>query len=566
MFDANMVEMGNISEYRDRLDKTLSCHDLVDKEVLERLVKNQFLNSSNFEAAVFVDKVVERRTNELAATLGMLRSASLAEGDESKLSNVSHGGWKIKQDAEDYRVMYREGAEGTPFHTLLVEGFVDGPLDVCLCISWEADLYKKWWPQTTVPSFKVSYSQCLQKVRVGEQISVVRMKLPWPLSTREALIHFFEFNYFQEDLTVVLLNSISDFKNVEYSSHGICRDGVTDADDVVRIDVVGGFAMQKVSTNRSYFRSIANMDIKLDFVPPALINFFSRQLIGSGFKLYKKEVASVSIGDEDFSKALKGLQYNRIREALYSDSKSNGDFEVQDRDKNNDSQTNVTNEHEVQCEKICGEIEENNEEDNGEARAVNKCYQKQDSPRKNQITEEVSISEIKKVGISPEVQQALATLEKAISFIRNSNTIRSTIQANIENSQGSDETKDSKFSRKESTEITASPEHRINSGNHISRHTGSISPPRETNHNKIAPVSSPSAYIANSSELHCADSHSLGDQKVAGMPLQNIIMEDNNLNSTNVNSITKEDMSGRRKSREQRYCCCTLLSIKQIST
>ncbi|CAH9117754.1 unnamed protein product [Cuscuta europaea] len=390
------------------------------------------------------------------------------------------------------------------------------------------------------------------------------MKLPWPLSTREALIHFFEFNYFQEDLIVVLLNSISDIKNVEYSSHGFCRDGVTDADDVVRIDVVGGFAMQKVSTNRSYFRSIANMDIKLDFVPPPLINFFSRQLIGSGFKLYKKEVASVSIGDEDFSKALKDLQYNRIREALYSDSKSNGDFEVEDRDKNNDSQTNVTNEHEVQGEKICGEIEENNEEDSGEARAVNKCYQKQDSPRKNQIIEEVSISEIKKVDISPEVQQALATLEKAISFIRNANTIRSTIQANIENSQGSDETKDSKFSRKESTEITTSCEHRINSGNHISRLPGSISSPRETNHNRIAPVLSPSAYIANSSELQCADSHSLEDQKVAGMPLQNITMEDSNLNSTNVNSITKEDMSGRRKSREQRYCCCTF--IKQIST
>lgn len=27
--------------------------------------------------------------------------------------------------------MYREGPEGTPFHTLLVEGYVDGPLDVC---------------------------------------------------------------------------------------------------------------------------------------------------------------------------------------------------------------------------------------------------------------------------------------------------------------------------------------------------------------------------------------------------------------------------------------------------
>jgi hypothetical protein len=27
--------------------------------------------------------------------------------------------------------MYREGPEGTPFHTLLVEGYVDGPMDVC---------------------------------------------------------------------------------------------------------------------------------------------------------------------------------------------------------------------------------------------------------------------------------------------------------------------------------------------------------------------------------------------------------------------------------------------------
>jgi len=38
---------------------------------------------------------------------------------------------QLKQDTEDFRVMYREGPEGTPFHTLLVEGFVDGPLDLC---------------------------------------------------------------------------------------------------------------------------------------------------------------------------------------------------------------------------------------------------------------------------------------------------------------------------------------------------------------------------------------------------------------------------------------------------
>lgn len=40
----------------------------------------------------------------------------------------------------------------------------------------------------------------------------------------------------------------------------------------------------------TFCRTIANMDIKLDFVPPSLINFISRQLIGNGFKLYQKVI------------------------------------------------------------------------------------------------------------------------------------------------------------------------------------------------------------------------------------------------------------------------------------
>ena len=39
--------------------------------------------------------------------------------------------FQMKHDDEEFRVMYREGPKGTPFHTLLVEGFVDGPVDIC---------------------------------------------------------------------------------------------------------------------------------------------------------------------------------------------------------------------------------------------------------------------------------------------------------------------------------------------------------------------------------------------------------------------------------------------------
>ncbi|XP_058192285.1 uncharacterized protein LOC131309704 isoform X1 [Rhododendron vialii] len=328
-----MESKENINQYRQRLDKTLASHDLVNEEALKTLVKNQMMWSSQCEVEECTDNLIEKRTNEVSNFLQMLRCASVVDYDGSKTKETCQRGWKVKQDTEEYRVMYREGPQGTPFHTLLVEGFVDGPLDVCLCISWESTLYNKWWPQTRIPTFKILASDCLQRVRIGEQISLVRMKVSWPLSTREAVVHFFEFEYFQDDLVVVLLKSISDLESVDRSTHGFTKDGIPDVQDVVRIDVVGGFAMQKVNAGRSYFRTIANLDIKLDFVPPSFINFVSRQLLGSGFRLYKKEVASASEGNEDFGKVLRGALYSRIRKALYPDRNQNMSINPENCDK-----------------------------------------------------------------------------------------------------------------------------------------------------------------------------------------------------------------------------------------
>ena len=102
------------------------------------------------------------------------------------------------------------------------------------------------WPQFSFPSFKITSSTCLQKVRIGEQISLVRfvkprtktfylnlflffntllkfeivkclfvfvfleerVKFAWPLSAREALVHYFFFEYFQDDLIVILVNMV----------------------------------------------------------------------------------------------------------------------------------------------------------------------------------------------------------------------------------------------------------------------------------------------------------------------------------------------------------------------
>ncbi|XP_038702365.1 uncharacterized protein LOC119998955 isoform X2 [Tripterygium wilfordii] len=232
----------------------------------------------------------------------------------------------LKQDTEEFRVMYREGSEGTPFHTFLFEGYVDAPVDACLCISWESELYRKWWPQFSFPSFKILTSKCLKKVRIGEQLSLVRVKVSWPLSAREAIVHYFLLEYFQHDLIVILLNTIADLEGIDKSTHGFTNEGIPEANDVVRIDLVGGFVIQKVTSERSYFRTLANIDMKLDFVPPSLINFITRQLVGSGFKLYQKASTSVSANDEDYGKVLGEPMYARIREALYSKNESNEDL------------------------------------------------------------------------------------------------------------------------------------------------------------------------------------------------------------------------------------------------
>ncbi|WJX11375.1 hypothetical protein P8452_01997 [Trifolium repens] len=427
-----MEKKRKIVQYREKLDRTLASPDLTNVEILKNLVKSQLLPSSELEDEGYKEKLVEHKTAEISNFLDMLRS-------------TSHNDWKLKQDGEEFRVMYREGPEGTPYHTMLVEGFVDAPVDVCLCISWQTSLYKKWWPQSTIPAFKILSCKCLQKVQIGEQISLVRMKVSWPLSLREAVVHYYLFEYFQDDLIVVLTNSVSESKSVAGTIPGFNSDAIPEEKDVVRVDLVGGFALQKLTSERSYFRTIANMDVKVDFVPPSLINFISRQLIGNGFRLYQKVVASVMSHDkEEFSNALGDPLYARIREALYStttsgsedvnstelqqvarihpaeglvENKQGGENDVSKEDKRNQCSNNFTSltmdATVLEDGKVFGEIVELGKEEIMQS--------VEDVDKVNGILDEVGpiVQKGKRsVFIRSDVEQALETLEKAISMVR----------------------------------------------------------------------------------------------------------------------------------------------------
>uniref|UniRef100_A0ACD5X0N5 Uncharacterized protein n=1 Tax=Avena sativa TaxID=4498 RepID=A0ACD5X0N5_AVESA len=406
-----MEKRKGILELRDRMDKTLSCSDLADEGSLRSLVKKQILESSlPGSDQGDIDVISEARAKEVSNFLEMLDTSGNKR--PSEIHGAQQKEWKVKQDTDQLRVMYREGPDGTPFHTLLAEGFADGPIDVCTCVSWESGLYRKWFPQYNLPTFKISQSGCLKKVRVGEEISLIRVKVPWPVSEREALLHYFQFEYLKEDLVIVIMKTISDLDNINLRTHGFTKDGIPEAGDTIRMDVVGGFVLQRITKEKSFFRAVANMDIKLDFVPPWLINFMSRQLIGSGHKLYQKAVSTVAACDEDYKQALRAPLYARMREYQYS--ADNVNVTLIDKNANEVLPENPTAHNPLAVTNLApsGEIVEEESEQNTSFKLDHLAT---GSP--NQPAEQAQ-QVVNKPIISPEVEQALGILDTAIAILQ----------------------------------------------------------------------------------------------------------------------------------------------------
>lgn len=418
-----------ILELRDRLDKTLACSDLADEASLRSLVKKQILESSlPGSDQGNIDMIAEARAKEVLNFLEMLDTS----GNErpSEIRGPQQKEWKVKQDTDQLRVMYREGPDGTPFHTLLAEGFADGPIDVCTCVSWESGLYRKWFPQYNLPTFKIAQSGCLKKIRIGEEISLIRVKVPWPVSEREALLHYFQFEYLKEDLVIVIMKTISNLDNLSMQTHGFTIDGIPEAGDTIRMDVVGGFVLQRITKERSFFRAVANMDIKLDFVPPWLINFMSRQLIGSGHKLYQKAVSTVAACDEDYKQALRAPLYARIREYQHSADKAKVTSVEESANEVLPGNPTVDNPLAVTNLTPCSEIIEEESEQNTSFKVDNLAtgFSNQPAGQAQQVENKSFTSPGRTVKqaqqvknkplISPEVQKALGILDTAIAVLQ----------------------------------------------------------------------------------------------------------------------------------------------------
>ncbi|CAI5957242.1 unnamed protein product, partial [Closterium sp. NIES-65] len=243
--------------------------------------------------ARFSEKFVEARTRELIDVLDSLRTAGEANLESLALSNESiredgvdcgdDRQWRLKEEGKEHRVLYRKGPEGTPLHEICLEGIIHGPLDTLLAVVWEVPFFKDWWPQFSVPPFKVLESKFAHRIAPGLELSYLQFKSPWPFATRELLFFAFMVHDTATGLFVASVHSppddISHMDPETAPLHPSAMPAV--APGCVRMTVGGGFAGQDLGGGRCYFRGACTLDMKFDLMPPWLINATTPSLVAS---------------------------------------------------------------------------------------------------------------------------------------------------------------------------------------------------------------------------------------------------------------------------------------------
>eukprot|EP00271_Cylindrocystis_brebissonii_P015727 TRINITY_DN38711_c0_g1_i1.p1 TRINITY_DN38711_c0_g1~~TRINITY_DN38711_c0_g1_i1.p1 ORF type:complete len:649 (+),score=95.95 TRINITY_DN38711_c0_g1_i1:1030-2976(+) len=291
--------MASLLECRHLMDEALLDAELMDKRLLRELIRRRFDDDSDEPNPRNV-AAVDTHLEDVWDFLEDIRSTSEAKTGNLRLSRSdsfgeSTGGhdreWKLKDDTGLYRVMYRKGPEGTPLHALALEGVIEGPAAMALAIAWEAPKFKEWWPQFSVPPFKIVDSKWVKRIRPGQDVGYIRFKVPWPFATREVAIAAFEMEYVNRGLVIAVMKSVPENPaDINEAETGYGPNDVPPPGSNVRMGVTGGYLLQQISPTQCFFRTISNIDMKLDMVPSWVINFLSRQLAGNGFNLLQEAV------------------------------------------------------------------------------------------------------------------------------------------------------------------------------------------------------------------------------------------------------------------------------------
>lgn len=221
------------------------------------------------------------------------------------------------------RILYRleEGETKTELRARCETPIKKELLESFLSVLNETELYETWLPSFRVPRFQVAECKKLKQVSRVSQILLVRLDLPWPMSSRELVLSAAAFDEIDTEGHIGIKLKTIDTGDDE------CVPEVTP--DATRVDIDGGFLFTACPKDHPTLPFLdkngddddemvlvtfsACLDPKMKMVPQSFLNFMVKVALGQCWKILLQIAQDVNDGKRpDHANAIE-----RKKEELY---------------------------------------------------------------------------------------------------------------------------------------------------------------------------------------------------------------------------------------------------------
>ena len=178
-------------------------------------------------------------------------------------------GWIKVADENEIQTFYRQ-QENTEIHSIKIKAFFKCPLINLICLLNEVDLIPKFF--TLLPMT----AECVEQRAIFEKLVYMSASF-WPFN-RDMLFGVKGLDYLGAGEIIMIAHSENGFEEK------------TKINARVRMNVaLCGARLKLVDRRSTYIEVVFNIDPRIDFLPPVLLNFFTRSLAYFGTDLFRTQ-------------------------------------------------------------------------------------------------------------------------------------------------------------------------------------------------------------------------------------------------------------------------------------
>ena len=102
--------------------------------------------------------------------------------DELRGRCVSEDGWTLQKESHDVRTYYQNSESHPGVHSVRLDGDVDAPVFMLLCLFHEVDLFTRWIPSYSL--LGLGFAKCVAHPSPTELMVHMNVNIPWPFMNR----------------------------------------------------------------------------------------------------------------------------------------------------------------------------------------------------------------------------------------------------------------------------------------------------------------------------------------------------------------------------------------------